>query len=83
MGSVEPELRYLRSRSSDGKSPESVSAAALPIILSSGDPMGALYVLMPQPSDAGLDLEVRILKLFARIIGEIVERQRAAIYSAE
>ena len=81
--SVEPEMRYLRSRISDEKVQEGFSALALPIILSSGDSIGSLYMLMPHLERPRLDVEVRVLTVFSRIIGEIVERQRAAIHTAK
>ena len=80
--SVEPEMRYLRSHASDDSGTDDYSAVALPIILSSGDSIGALYTLMPQFDAPRLELEVRILTLFSRMIGEIIERQTAAAHSA-
>ena len=80
--SVEPEMRYLESKSSNDGDLPSYSALALPITLSSGDSIGALYVLMPCIDGPRLEVEVRILTVFSRIIGEIVERQRAAIHTA-
>ena len=80
--SVEPEMRYLESGSSNDSDLASYSALALPITLSSGDSIGALYLLMPRVDGPRLKVEVRILTVFSRIIGEIVERQRAAIHTA-
>ena len=77
---VESEMRYL---ASNGAGPASFSALALPLVSSSGSPVGSLYMLMPRPEHPGLDVEVRVLTVFSRIIGEVMERQRAAIYSAE
>ena len=79
--SVEPEMRYLRSRASDEESPRGFSALALPITLSSGRSIGALYMLMPRLEGAHLDVEVRVLTVFSRIIGESIERQRAGRHS--
>ena len=80
--SVEPEMRYLESQApSDNASPR-FSAVALPIAVSSGDSIGALYMLMPRVDGPRLEVEVRVLTVFSRIIGEIVERQRAAIHTA-
>ena len=80
--SVEPEMRYLESKLSNGKDPRGFSAVALPITLSSGNSIGALYVLMPRIDEPALEVEVRVLTVFSRIIGEIIERQRAAIHTA-
>ena len=77
--SVQPEMRYLESK--EGGAP-GYSAVAMPISLSSGDSIGALYVLMPRVDADRLDIEVRVLNVFSRIIGEIIERQRAAIHTA-
>ena len=80
--SVEPEMRYLRSRASDDKKPRGFSAVALPILSRPGNIMGSLYLLMSRLDRPGLEVEVRILTVFSRIVGEIIERQRAAIHSA-
>ena len=80
--SVEPEMRYLESKSSNDSDVPSYSALALPITLSSGASIGAFYLLMPSFDGPRLELEVRILTVFSRIIGELVERQRAAIHTA-
>ena len=44
--------------------------------------IGSLYLLMPELTGPQLDVEVRVLTVFSRIIGEIIERQRAAIHTA-
>jgi hypothetical protein len=80
--SVEPEMRYLASRSSDGDDSPGYSAIALPIALTSGDSIGAFYMLLPRIEARRLDVEVRVLTVFSRIIGEIIERQRAAMHTA-
>ena len=80
--SVEPEMRYLESNSPNCNGPPGYSAMALPIVLSSGESMGALYMLMPRIDGPRLEVEVRVLTVLSRIIGEIVERQRAAIHTA-
>ena len=80
--SVGPEMRYLEARGSNGGGLPGYSAMALPITVSSGESVGALYVLMPRVEGPRLDVEVRILTVFSRIIGEVVERQRAAIHTA-
>ena len=77
--SVEPEMRYLENQAPNDNGRQGFSAMALPITLSSGGSMGALYMLMPRIEGPQLESEVRILTVFSRIIGEIVERQRAAI----
>ncbi len=80
--SVESELRYLRSRTTDDKGAKDYSALALPIISRAGSSIGALYILVPRYDWLHLDVEVRVLAVFGRIVGEIVERQRATIHSA-
>ena len=79
---VEPEMQYLRSTVSNSEGDPVFSSLALPITLSSGESIGSLYMLMPRLESPRLDVEVRILTVFSRIIGEIVERQRAAIHTA-
>ncbi|MBI4202530.1 MAG: hypothetical protein HY532_05395, partial [Chloroflexi bacterium] len=79
---VESEMRYLRSRVSEDKSPGGFSALALPIFSRSGSPVGSLYMMMPRLEGPRLEVEVRVLAVFSRIIGEIMERQRAAVHSA-
>ena len=80
--SVESEMRYLANKGSNDHSQSGFSAMALPITLSTGDSIGALYLLMPGLDRTRLDVEVQVLTVFSRIIGEIIERQRAAIHSA-
>ena len=80
--SVGPEMRYLNSTSRHEGGPPDYSALALPITLTSGESMGALYMLLPRIEEPRLEVEVRILSVFSRIVGEIVERQRAAIHTA-
>lgn len=80
--SVESEMRYLRSGHPVGGE-TAYSAMALPMISGSGNSVGSLYMLMPQIEGAQLDVEARILTVFSRIIGEIVERQRAALHTAK
>jgi hypothetical protein len=80
---VEAELRYVRSQTENSKMASSFSALALPITLSSGKPIGSLYMLMPKLERNRQDIEVRILSLFSRIVGETTERQRSAVYSSE
>ena len=67
--SVGPEMRYLNSKSPHKDAPRVYSALALPIMLTSGESMGALYMLMPRIEGPRLDVEVRILTVFSRIIG--------------
>jgi hypothetical protein len=80
---VETELRYLKSTAVNARSPSAFSALALPIPASSGKSIGSLYLLMPQLDRPRLEIEVRILSVFSRIIGETIERNRAAAYSAD
>ena len=75
-------MRYLNSRSSNDNGAPGYSALALPIALSSGHSIGALYMLLPRIDGPRLEVEVRVLTVFSRIIEEIVERQRAAIHTA-
>ena len=80
--SVGPEMRYLQGRAPNDKGPGSFSSMALPIISGAGGTIGSLYLLMPGLDGSRLDVEVRMLTVFSRIIGETIERQRAAIHSA-
>ena len=81
--SVESEMRYLKSRVSDHDTgTKGFSAVALPIFSSPGSSIGSLYMLMPRLDKPRLKVEVRILTVFSRIVGEIIERQRAAVHSA-
>ena len=80
--SVGPEMRFLENRVSQHNGARGYSAVALPIALSSGDSAGAVYVLTPRIGRSQLDVEVWVLTVFSRIIGEIIERQRAAIHTA-
>lgn len=80
--SVESEIRYLRGAAMEPTGSARFAASALPIASSSGNPIGSLYMLLPGLPAPRLDVEVRILALFSRIIGEIIERQRAAGRSA-
>jgi hypothetical protein len=80
--SVESEMRYLRGRATEDRGSAEFSALALPIASSPGDPIGSLYMLLPGLQGPRLEVEVRILTVFSRIIGEIMERQRAAVHSA-
>ena len=80
---VDAGLRHLRERSGGASDMPGSWALALPILISSGDSAGALYLLMPRPPELQLDTEVRVLTVFARIVGELIERQRGARYSAE
>ena len=75
-------MRYLRSRAPDNNVPEAFSALALPITLSSGSSIGSLYMLMPRLDRHRLEVEARVLAVFSRIVGETIERQRAAVHSA-
>jgi hypothetical protein len=80
---VESELRYLKSKGSNNQPVPEYSSLALPITSSSGNFAGALYLLMPRLKKSHLDLEIRVLTVFSRIIGEMIERRRAAAYSSE
>jgi hypothetical protein len=80
---IESELRYLKNTATNDRAPQEFSAIALPIASSSGRSAGALYLLMPRLSQSRLKSEMRILTVFSRIIGEMMERRRAAAYSAE
>lgn len=80
---IESELRYLKSKSGNNPAASEFSSLALPITSSSGTFAGALYLLMPRLKRSFLECEVRVLTIFSRIIGEIIEIRRAAAYSAE
>jgi hypothetical protein len=80
--SVESQMRYLRSRATDDKDPGGFSALALPVISISGTSVGSLYLLLPQLDGPRMGVEVRILTVFSRIVRETIERQRAAVHSA-
>ena len=80
---IESELRYLRSQTISDRAAEGFSALALPVTSSSGSSMGSLYMLMPRLATARLETEMRILTVFSRIIGETIERHRAAVFAAE
>ena len=80
--SIGPEMRFLRSDASAGGTAEGFSAAAMPFS-NPGSSNGSLYILMPRLKKDRLDNEVRILAVFSLVTGEIIERQRAAKYSAE
>ena len=81
--SVESEMRYLRSRKLEANGRSANSALAMPFVSTSGDDKGSLYMLLPQMTQRQLAVEVPVLTVFSRIIGEIIERQRAARHSAE
>ena len=80
--SVESEMRYLKTGVSGDGGPEGFSAVALPVMSRLGVPVGSLYILIPRLDGPHLDTEVRVLALFSRIVGEIIERERAAFHSA-
>jgi hypothetical protein len=80
---IETELHYLKSKGTDQRAPMVFSSLALPITSSFGESIGSLYLLMPRLAKAQLGTEVRILSIFSRIIGETIERFRAATFSAE
>ncbi|MDP6668160.1 MAG: hypothetical protein QF357_12330, partial [Dehalococcoidia bacterium] len=81
--SVSSEMRFLDNMNGAGDRTAEYTAVALPVHLSSGDSVGSLYLLTPLIDASRLDTEVRVLTVFSRIIGEIVERQRAAIHTAD
>ncbi len=80
---VETELRYLTSQENNSKVTSHFSALALPITSSVGDTLGSIYILLPKLSKSRLNVEVLILSVFSRIIGEMIERHRSAICSAQ
>ena len=81
--SVGPEMGHLGARIPDVDAPSGYSALALPFTSSAGNSMGSLYMLTPRIGGTHLDVETRILSAFSRVIGEIIERQRAARHSAD
>jgi hypothetical protein len=80
--SVEPEIRFLERTYIDIGPNRAYSAATLPIYSSPGECIGALYMLMPSVRGDQLKVEVRVLTVISSIVGEIIERQRAATHSA-
>ncbi|MEE8349165.1 MAG: hypothetical protein V3R94_06330 [Acidobacteriota bacterium] len=80
--SVETQMRFLTSRSSDGSAQNRFSAMALPIVSNSGTTAGALYMLLPEVAQPQLDIEVRVLTIFSGIVAETIERQTAAVHLA-
>ena len=76
--SVESEMRHLRTVFPERPSDEPFTAMSLPIGTGQGSPLGSLYVLAPATEPSKVRREVRLLTAFARIIGEMIERQRAA-----
>ncbi len=83
IASVEPELRYLNTMSTESDNVAGHSALALPVFSRTGSAMGSLYLLMPEVDRPQLDIEVRVLSVISRLIGETIERLRAAVYSAQ
>ena len=79
--SIDSELRFLRNAAGDPDA--QYSAVALPIISRADGPVGSFYVLLPELSGAELEAEVRLMLVFSRLTGEIIERQRAAVHSAD
>jgi tetratricopeptide (TPR) repeat protein len=80
---VESELRYLRSKATNNEVIEAFSALALPINFGLSASVGTLYILTPRITRTHMETEVRILTVFGRIIGETIERHRAAVFSAD
>ena len=80
--SVEAEMRYLRRLAPEGGDSAEFSALALPIASNSGNPIGSIYMLLPRLQQPRLEVEVRMLTVFSRIIREVIEQQRAAVHSA-
>ena len=83
IGSVESEMRYLRSRNHENGEQSAVSALALTFVSTPGCAKGSLCMLFPRMTQEQLAVEVPVLTIFSRIIGEIIERQRAARHSTE
>ena len=79
IASIEPELRYLHDLNPDAPGGASYSAVALPVFSNAGNSIGSLYALIPSIAQPRLNVEVKVLSVFARITGEIIERQRGAI----
>lgn len=48
IGSVESEIRYLRSLNHEGGGQVASSALALPFVSTSGDARGCIYILLPR-----------------------------------
>jgi tetratricopeptide (TPR) repeat protein len=80
---VDSEVRYLKSVGSNGAPLGPFSALALPVLASDGRSIGSLYLMTPQLSKLELSVDVPVLSIFSRIVGETIERHRAALSSAE
>ena len=80
--SVESELRYLRT-GAQGEQQSEYSALALPSGSLAGASIGSRDILMPELRAGRVRTEVRVLLVFSRIVGEIIERQRVAMHSAD
>ena len=80
---IESELRYLKSQTGNNQAVPEYSSLALPITSSSGNFAGALYLLAPRFKKSHLECEIRVLTVYSRIIGEIIELRRSAAYSAQ
>ncbi len=75
--SVDSEILYLRNQEPADQKTSDFSAMSLPINTGRGGSLGSLYLIGPRPAPSALRDEVRLLTVFARIIGEMIERQRA------
>ena len=75
--SADTEMLYLRNEQPADRKTSDFSAMSLPINTGRGNSLGSLYLIGPQPARSALRDEVRLLTVFARIIGEMIERQRA------
>jgi hypothetical protein len=81
--SVEPEIRFLERTNSSQTTPRRYSAATLPIFSSPGECIGAMYLLLPVIRREQLAIEIKVLTVVSSIVGEIIERQRAATHAAD
>ena len=75
--SVDAEMLHLRNSEPADRKTANFSAMSLPINTGRGSSLGSLYLIGPQPAPSAMRDEVRLLTVFARIIGEMIERQRA------
>ena len=75
--SVDSEMLHLRNNQPGDHKTSNFSAMSFPINTGRGSSLGSLYLIGPQPDPSSMRDEVRLFKVFARIIGEMIERQRA------
>ena len=78
IASVDAEILHLRNSQPEARKTATFSAMSFPINTGRGGSLGSLYAIGPQPAPSSMRDVVRLFTVFARIIGEMIERQRAA-----